>query len=215
MKKQVQEGGIPNTIIGVLTLVIAVQNTVNTYMFDMGVTTILLKVVPLYLLAFFIIIFKRKEITSIIVLIGAVYSVITASGIDDFSGSSFFIIAYGYYRKKWYLVFIVIITILSISIYSNINHLKFSTTINLFNIYIIIYILFYFLYEHKKRRLKLEGKDESRILYYLNEGNSQKEVAVIIGLDQSQVNYHIKNIRERNGDLTLNQVMCRYGETLS
>lgn len=167
-----------------------------------------------YLLILFLPYFIDEKIMSLTLFMGVgLYLTLEPNSNGDISGIIFFMFALSLFKNRIFRMIILSIVLISISIRSTIIDQTIFQTFSYMMGVVLIIISYYKLFN--KKSIKNLTLQEIEILDLLAGGMSQKEAGYILGLDQSQANYLIKNIRKKCNNKPLNQVMFLYGKSKS
>ena len=182
------ELGILNYIASGLFFLLASFNLINCMKDASSLTNTLSATLPIYLLAIFCFLLKGKYILSIAFLCVALQSTIYNNNIDNYSGAIFFIFSSQVISNKKYGVFLLFVTVISISINATNNDLHVNTALNLMIAYFAVYLVYFFivikpLYRmlHAPKKIKSINKDDYLKLLMLSNGYTFKEVCKAIG----------------------------------
>ena len=172
----------------------------------------LLYVWPFGVLLILSLLFKNsKKLHAIIFLILAIGTTIDPANDSDYSGAIFFIYSFHIINKHWYAVFVSVVSIACLTVRSIVLVDTVPGTLIMIAVFAYIYSIYYFLiFKPMKRKPAIHMKDlsreENRILECLSVGLSQKEAATKMGIRHTKAAYLIKQIKEKTGYTSLNQL---------
>ena len=213
LKQRLIRGGLISNIISILSFLLFSLNLMDQIIKGQSIIGRVYMTLPFFVLGLLAMILNNKKTLTILFFISGIYLTIRQPDMGDISGAFLFMAVYKLYKKNTVGILMIAISLVCVSIRSTILQATIYSSFGLLLGFLVLYFLYFIVF--CKKGLILLNKKEKSILNLMADGYSQKEAGYELGLDQSQANYLIKNIRDKNEDITLNQVLYLYGKSQS
>lgn len=205
------DGGKLKTVNLVVLIMIAFFNAMTYYIQTENIIEMGTRIVPFVIMIIVLMATDCKKSSAVIFLLIAIGTTLDPANDSDYSGAIFFIYSFHIINKHWYAVFISVVSIACLTVRSIVLVDTVPGTLIMIAVFAYIYSIYYFLiFKPMKRKPAIHMKDlsreENRILECLSVGLSQKEAAAKMGIRHTKAAYLIKQIKEKTGYTSLNQL---------
>ena len=205
------DGGKLKTVNLVILSMIAFFNAMTYYIQTENIIEMGTRIVPFVIMIIVLLATDCKKSSAVIFLLIAIGTTLDPANDSDYSGAIFFIYSFHIINKHWYAVFLSVVSIACLTVRSIVLVDTVPGTLIMIAVFAYIYSIYYFLiFKPMKRKPAIHMKDlsreENRILECLSVGLSQKEAAANMGIKHTKAAYLIKQIKEKTGYTSLNQL---------
>lgn len=204
---------ITNTIISLCCLSLFIYNLFNQLSLGKDVVLRIHYTLPFLILSLVGLFLKTPIYLESVVLVASIGMTITIADRGSLWGVILFSLSYLFSKNN--INFILVIFIMTISVFFK----SYTHSISLVNTFAITigYLGFLFIVKNVSTTKKLPklNKEESKMLELLSKGDSQKTAGAKLGMDKSQANYCVKNIRTKCDCNTIYEVLYLYGRANS
>lgn len=208
-----RNGGIINAIISLMSLSIFTYNLLDQITKGQNILSRLHYTLPFLILSIIGLFVNYKVYIEISFLVVAIGLVLTRENMGTITPMIFFVPSYHIIRTQKNLAIIIFFIITSIFLKATIYNASMPNALGLIVSYISILLIYTWIFSPK--RLPILSDEESKMLELLSKGDSQKTAGAKLGMDKSQANYCVKNIRTKCDCNTIYEVLYLYGRANS
>lgn len=205
-------GSLKIVHIAILSLVIVFY--LATYMTGaQPLAKMLIGSVPFIIMILVVLVLDSKPANAFVFLVLAIGTTIDPANISDYSGAVFFIFSFHEIKKKWYALFLSVVTITCLTIRSIEANDNIPGALIMLAVFGYIYAIYYFLIyktsnKQVKSKIPLLSKHENDLISDLVAGLSQKEAIANRGYSRSQGYDMFRNIKRKMECESIISIAC-------